>query len=125
MILYSISPILNKKIPNIDSVTALFIYSLTGVFIFGAMLFLHLGGKVDMQGIKYAVIVGVIINLAFLMYIASIRLSGDNTSKAVLLRSLAAVFAVFFTIILLSEKITLIKIIAILLGIVAIILTFL
>jgi uncharacterized membrane protein len=123
MILYSVAPILHKKIPNINSITLLFIYSLIGVVMFGgAMLFLHLGNKVDMQGIKYAIIVGIIINIAFLFYVASLRLSGDNTSKAVLLRGLGAVLAIFFALIFFSEKITLIKIASIILGAGAIIL---
>ncbi|MBU1131221.1 EamA family transporter [Patescibacteria group bacterium] len=122
MILYSIAPILHKKIPNVNSVTILFVYSLIGVVIFGGMLLFHLGGKVDMQGLKYAVIVGVIINLAFLLYVASIRLSGDETSKAVLLRGFGAVFAIFFTLIFFSEKITLIKIASLVLGSAAIVL---
>lgn len=122
MILYSVVPVLHKKIPTLDSVTILFIYSLTGVIMFGAMLLFNLGGKLDLAGIKYAAVVGVIINFAFLLYIASIRMSGDSTSKAVLLRGLAAVFAIFFTLVFLSEKITFIKIASIILGATAVVL---
>ncbi|MFH1292145.1 MAG: EamA family transporter [bacterium] len=123
MILYSIAPVIHKKVPNINSVALLFIYSVVGVILFGIILLSTNGfSQLNTNTIKFALVAGVLINLAFLMYAASIRTSGNNTSLVVVIRSLGMVFSIILTPLILTEKISNFKTAAILLATVSVLL---
>jgi uncharacterized membrane protein len=129
MVLYSVVPILHKKVPDFNSISLLFIYSIIGTVMFGLLLIFDHSTNIktiigNNHSLIYAGIVGIIVNLAFLAYVAAIRNAENSTGTVILLRNLANVFAILLAIIILTEKLTPTRIASIILGAAAIFLTF-
>ena len=121
MLIYGVSPILYKKIPNMSPIALIFIFSLVGSLFSGIILFTTESlVQFNSQNVLSAVVVGLLINVAFLAYITAIQTG--PVSYSTIIRNLSVAITFILAVVFLSEKVTLLKAAGGVLGILAIIL---
>ena len=120
MAIYSITPILYKKIPKTNAVSIIFLFSVAGLIFSGLLLFIPGNAQFNMKSAFYAILVGVLINVAFLAYITAVRSGPVGVST--IIRHLSVPVTFILAIIFLSEKVTMIKGVGAALGVIAVIL---
>ncbi len=118
---FGLNAIILKSAKNIDSITLSLVSVVTaGILIFIYWLFFLSKKQVSPEGIKYGVFSGIAYTLAFVLFIMAIK--SGKVSIVAPINALSAGVAVILSLIVFSEKLTLIKIGGIVLGIVATIL---
>jgi transporter family protein len=118
MVLFGINAIVYKAAPRIDAVSLAmfsFIVSAIGSFIY--WLFFVAKKQVSLAGIGVGTLGGLISVAALITFIAALQMGKASVVNTI--RALSAGVTVILAIVLLSEKLTLIKTIGIVLGIIA------
>lgn len=119
MVIYSISTILHKKIPDLDSTVVVFIYSLVGTILMGIILLIR-QQKFSPAGVAVASLNGVLLAGGFLLYIMAIRAEGSQLSIAMLIKNFSIVITIILAFIFFDESFTPQKAIGTVMGLVAI-----
>ena len=84
------------------------------------MLLIPGNAKFSSQGIFYAVLIGILINVAFVSYISAIK--GGSVSISTVIRNLSVAITFVLAVVFLAEKVSFLKVIGAGLGIIAVIL---
>jgi transporter family protein len=119
MVGYGVTAILYKIAPNIDAISLTFFSSLSLTF-FTFLFWLFNKKEISYKGISIAVIAGLIAAISFLSYVTAIKLG--KVSIIAPIRNLSIALTVIIAVLFLAEKLTLIKVVGILLAVVAIVL---
>ena len=119
MLLFGINALIQKKAPNIDSIS-LSLFSIGSAFIIVLIIWLlnFKNKEISIKGSIYSISSGLIFSIALLLFIYSLRIG--NLKIVVLLNGLSAGVAVILSFFLLKESISIYQIIGIFLRIAAI-----
>lgn len=121
MILFGINAIIYKIAPQIDPVTLAlisFVISATATFLY--WLIFAPAKQASWQGISVGIIAGVVSAVALITFIAALQLGKASVVNTI--RALSAGITVILAITFLSEKLTLLQVAGIVLGIISVIL---
>lgn len=118
---YGITAILYKlSNKNIDAVSMSFFTVVVMVVGLGLVWLFTKDKHITQKGVELAVLAGIIASISFLAYVLSVQIGKVSVSTT--LRSLGFVVTTLIAVLVLAEKITLLKVLGIGLGAVAIIL---
>jgi|GEM_PF-1750013 len=121
MLGYGITAIIYKlSNKNIDAVSMSFLTVVVMAIGLGIFWIFTKDKHITPKGIEFAVIAGVIAAISFLAYVFSVQIGKVSISTT--LRSLGFVVTILIAVLFLAEKITLLKVLGIGFGVIAIIL---
>lgn len=120
MFLFGINAVIQKKAPDIDSITFSLISIITSTLIIFIIWIINFNNKVlSVKGSIYSIISGIVFAIAFLFFIYSLRIGKPQI--VLLFNGMSAGIAIILSFIILKESISLFQIIGIMLGLTAII----
>ena len=120
MILSGVNAIIFKVAPNIDAVTLTLVsFGVAAVTTFVYWFFFFQEKQFSQPGIWWGVAAGITSTVLLISFIKALQLGNVNTVNTI--RSLSAAVSVILAVLLLGEKITILKGVGILLAIVAVV----